>query len=311
MSLTFFTTTDGDVILRAGPEPGSKHDFRVHKFILSLASSVFRDMLAFPQPPDQTSDEHRLPVVDVLDPPKVLDTILRFIYPGVEPPNIATLSTLSMLLTTADKYNITSIYPALKEVLKALSPPDSFKAYIIASRFGFLEEAKEAARVARTSDFTFRRPEEIRYISSTDLFRYIQFVAQREASGLLTIQDALGLRPLEQPDLECDHGAEARDYYFRLEKTVEEVYIDNPRVMSKDLFTVLDMVPDPPLGCRPPSRSGEWYYECDEPLEVATKCPLQPMTIRRKLADLAEELAGQNLKLLEEFFGNGVGRGRY
>ena len=70
MSPTFLTTTDGDIVLRAGPEPDSKHDFRVHKFILSLASPVFKDMLAFPPPPDQTSNEHQLPVVDVLDPQK-------------------------------------------------------------------------------------------------------------------------------------------------------------------------------------------------------------------------------------------------
>ena len=35
MSSAFFTTVDGDVILRAGQKPGSRHDFRVHKLLLS------------------------------------------------------------------------------------------------------------------------------------------------------------------------------------------------------------------------------------------------------------------------------------
>jgi len=303
MSSAFFSTTDGDIILRAGPEPDSKHDFRVHKFILSLASSVFKDMLAFPQPPSQTLDEHQLPFVDVLDPPQVLDTILRFIYPGVEPPEITKLSTLAALLSTADKYNITSVYPALRGVLKILLPGDPFLAYIVASRFGFPEEAKEAAKVSRTSTLTYNNPEEeLRHISSTDLLRLVQFVHQREAQGLHRVQMAFEWWVLDEFD-DCDHGEleKAKDYYFRLGKAVEEAFVRNPCVGSKDLYAVLDQVPDPPPGCEPPSKSGQWYYE--ESYEDGFTCPLQPMTIRRKLADLAEELARENDKILNRFFG--------
>ena len=101
---SFFTTDDGDIILRAGTEPDSKHDFRAHKLILSLASPVFKDMFAFPQPPSQISNEpHQLHVIDVLDPPEVLDLVLRFVYPGVEPPKITDLSVLSTLLSATDK----------------------------------------------------------------------------------------------------------------------------------------------------------------------------------------------------------------
>jgi len=128
---TLFTTVDGDVILRAGPEPDSKHDFRVHKFILSLASSVFKDMFTLPQPPDQNQNEKPdIPTVNVSDPPEVLDTILRFVYPGVEPPKIADLPTLTALLSAADKYNITSIYPILRDALNTLLPGNPFRAYV-------------------------------------------------------------------------------------------------------------------------------------------------------------------------------------
>ena len=48
---TFFTTDDGEIVLRASSQPNSKYDFRVHKFILSLASPVFKDMFTFPQHP--------------------------------------------------------------------------------------------------------------------------------------------------------------------------------------------------------------------------------------------------------------------
>ena len=115
MSSTLFATDDRDIILRAGPEPDSKHDLRVHKLIISLAFPVFKDMFAFPQPPDRTRvEEPDIPIVDVPDRPKVLDATRRFIYLGVEPPKISDLPTLSTLLSAADKCNITTICPILR-----------------------------------------------------------------------------------------------------------------------------------------------------------------------------------------------------
>lgn len=114
MPSTFFTTDDGDVILRAGSKSDTQHDFHVHKFIISLASPVFKDMFTFPQPPGQSSDEqYQLPVVDIPETPEVLDIILRFIYPGIESPKITKQSTLTASLLAADKYDIASIYTLL------------------------------------------------------------------------------------------------------------------------------------------------------------------------------------------------------
>jgi len=267
MSLTSFTTTDGDIILRAGPEPDSKHDSRVHKFILSLASPVFKDMFAFPQPPNQTLNEHQLPIVDGLEPPEVIDTILRFIYPGVEPPKITKLSPLTALLSTADKYNIRSIHPALRQILKTLIPRTPIRVYIIACRFGFSEEAREAVKVTRTANFVHKSPhEDIQYVSSTDILRLFQFVQRREYQGRHRIEDAFEPRRLDL--VCCDHGEEAKDYYLRLEKAVQEGFALEPWIGSKGLLPVLDEIPDPPPGCKPPSR---WYYDDDD--EDGFGCP--------------------------------------
>jgi hypothetical protein len=216
MVSTFFTTDDGDIILRAGSVPNSKHDFRVHKFILSLTSPVFKDMFALPQPLDQTLDEqHGLPVVDVPEPPEALDIILRSIYPGVEPPKITLPSTLTALLFTADKYNISSVYPTLSGSLKAFlsSTSDSLWVYIMACRFGFSEVAKEAAKVSSTwSLYNLRNREDIRHVSSADLYRIFQFVLKRERDGLYTIRAALD-PPFLDESAECVHGGEdAQDY---------------------------------------------------------------------------------------------------
>lgn len=138
MPSTFFTTEDGDVIL---------HDFRVHRFILSLASPVIKYMFTFTQPPDQTLNERRLPVVGVSGTPEVLDIIAPI--------------TLS-----------------LKGSLKKLLPTRSvWVLYLITSWFGFSEVVKEAAEVSGVRHLSrLGNCEDLQHISSTDLFRLVEFI---------------------------------------------------------------------------------------------------------------------------------------
>jgi len=301
-SPNLFTTNGGDIILRAGPEPDSKHDFRVHKVILSLASPVFEDMFGLPQPPDQNlSGEDQLPIVEVSDPPEVLDKLLRLIYPGVEPPKIADIPTLTALLSAADKYNITSIYPALRDTLKTLLRNYPFRAYVVACRFGFLEEAKEAAKVGKARDVIREGiDEEVRHISSVDLLRWVKFIQEREAEGRSILMDAFDWSEWCAQS-SCDHEGDGDDFYFRLEKAVGDAITLNPCVESKDLFAVLDKVPDHPPGCKPPPHSAEFYRYGDD--RGVFECPLQPMTIRNNLVGVADEFDALNRKLLEKIFG--------
>ena len=308
MSSTLFTTEDGDIILHAKSDFDPKHDFRVHKLILSLASPVFKDMFAFPQPPDQTfNGSHQLPVIDVQEPPEVLDDILRFVYPGVEPPKINDLPKLTVMLSMADKYNITSIYPPLREKLKMFllpTPSNPFRVYIIACRFGFSEVAREAAGALNPRDLEYlndRGREDLQYVSSTSLFQLVQFTLARERQGLSTIRAALDQSWLEDSTVCSHHGKDAQDYYFHLQKAVEDAFITNPRVGSKDLFAVLDMVPDPPPGCDPLPKPADWYYEGGA--EEAFSCPLQAMTIRRRLSEIADDLSHINTTTLDKYFG--------
>jgi hypothetical protein len=306
MSSTLFTTDDGDIILRAGPEPGSTHDFRVHKLILSLASPVFKDMFAFPQPPDQTQNERpHIPIVCITDPPQVLDAILRFIYPGVDLPKFTDLSTLPPLLSAADKYDIASMRPVLRDALKSFIKAQAFRVYIVACRFGLLEEAKAAARAVSTQNLLYSRyDEDLPHVSSTDLFRLVQFALQREHQAWTEIEDFLGLR-WGQDDIFpiCKHTDEAKDFYFHLGKAVEEAFVNNPCIESKDLLQVLDQIPDPPPGCEAPPLPAQFYYEGGD--EDAFSCPFQPMTLRTKLTELAEVLDDLNDRMLNRFFAKG------
>ena len=303
---SLFTTHDGDVILRAGAGSDSQHDFRVHKFILSLASSVFKDMFTFPQPSDQNENEHPdIPVVDIPDSPEVVDTILRYIYPGVELPKVTKISILSALFSAADKYNIASMSPVLKESLKTFLSNDPFGVYAIACRFGLLEEAKEATRMSSSRNMVHRDYDDaVKHISSSDLYRYVQFIQTREYEGRSKIDNLLGRYELGI-DLDCDHWDDGEHFYFRLAKEVGDLFVRKPCLELKDLFEVFDRIPDPPPGCKPGAREAEWHYDGGD--ASAFSCPLMPMSIRNNLLTVSMELQDLNRRLLEKAFEKGIG----
>ena len=296
MPLDFFTTDDGDIVLRAGQGSYPVHDFRVHKFILSLVSPVFKDMFASPQPPDQNHNEQPdTSIIDISEPPYILDTILRLIYPGVELPKIPNVSTLNALLSMADKYNITSLYPVLRQSLKTFLPGNPFRVYIIACRFGFLEEAKQALRVL-TPEATTLRPaheKDLRHISSIDLYRLMWFIRTREREGRAKIRVSTLLIPGEYLNI-CEHWSDGEDFYDRLEGKLQNLFEENPCAQFDDLNGVLAKLPDPPLGCAPElqmTEDGEEIF-----------CPLRPSSIRDCLTFLARALNEINDTLIESAF---------
>ena len=145
-----FEAPDGDIILRTQGPP--IHDFRVHKLILSLASSVFRNMFGVPQPRSHTPNID-VDVVDVTDPPRALDLVLKLIYP-FPPPKVDDLDLLVQGLIIADKYNIEGVRVRLREPLNKLMKEEPLRVYAIALRFGLEEEA----RSRQASTFQGSRP---------------------------------------------------------------------------------------------------------------------------------------------------------
>lgn len=295
----FFTTDDGDVILHASSESGSTHDFRVHRLILCLGSPVFKDMFSFPQPPDQSQNEQLgIPTINVPDSPEVLDAILRFICPGAELPKFTDLSALPALLSGADKYSIPSMSLVLRNTLKTFIPAESFRVYIIARRFGFLEEAKAAAMTS-TWEIISRNvhEKEVRHISSVELYRLVWFVIEREASGLSKIGNFVALDPhgYYNPCPVEEHWSGSTEFYVELGKRLRCLFMQNPCVQSDGFIRILDMLPDPPLGCEPGCSNEEGEIEC----------PLQPSFIRVGLNGLVIQLHQVSCELLEEAFEKG------
>ena len=269
------------------------HDFRVHKFILSLASPVFKDMFAFPQPPDH-NERPNTPIVDISEPPYALDMILRLVYPGVELPNIPDVSTLNTLFSTADKYNITSIYPVLRQSLKTFLPGDPFRVYIIACRFGFLKEAKQALRMSTPDEATTLRPadeKDLRHTSSTDIYRFMWFTRTRERSGRAKIRESILLNPDHDIDVCDEHWVDGQDFLSQVEGKLQNLFEENPCAQFGDLNGVLGKLPDPPLGCIPRVTEDWQIY-----------CPLRPSFVRNRLILLASALNNINDTLIESAF---------
>jgi len=296
MPSNLFTTDNGGVVLRATQCSYPAYDFRVHKFILSLASPVFKDMFTFPQPPDQNHNEQpKIPIINFSEPPYILDMILRLIYPGAELPNIPNVSTLNDLFSVADKYNMTSLYPILRQSLKTFLPSNPFRVYIIACRFGFLDEAKQALRVLTPDAATLEteHEEDLRHISSIDLYRLMWFFTMRKRSGQARIREVTSLTPEFYYNLCCKHCANGQGFYEQLERRLQNLFEENPCAQFDDLNGVLDTLPDPPLGCAPEDlRDGDQIIDC----------PLRPSTIRHRLTLLANALNNINDKFTESSF---------
>lgn len=178
-----FIANDADIALRT-PEPKL---FRVHKSILSIASSVFRDMLEVPQSSSEPSKEGEceLPIVDVHDSAEDLEVLLRMIYPVAFPP-ITDLDALSNALVILDKYYTEGLQERLKPLLisSTFLTTDPMRVYAIACRWGFKAEAAVAAPYASAVGIsTFTCVDDMRYISGLDYHRIALLAQERREIG--------------------------------------------------------------------------------------------------------------------------------
>ena len=186
MSTYQFTADDADIVLRAS-RCDVPREFRVHKFILSIASPVFKDMFDIPQPiPSTTPAGATTPVIDVDDTPEDLENFLRMVYPfGF--PTTPTLDAISRTLVILDKYQVqgTSLLP-LRSLL--VSPVFlkcyPLRVYSIACCWKFKEEADLAAPYTNSCDILASISEEdIRRMTSMEYHRILILGKERRSKG--------------------------------------------------------------------------------------------------------------------------------
>lgn len=170
---------DADIVLRTHRSKG----FRVHRSVLSVASPVLRALVAeAPKTSPEDDEKGELPEVNVEDAPEDLDLLLRLIYPVTPSPKFEDFDTLSRAFAILQKYQVEGAQGLLKPML--ISPSflasDPVRAYALACRLGFKEEAEVAAPLAATTDFTATiRAEDLRKMSGIDYHRLVVLSKER------------------------------------------------------------------------------------------------------------------------------------
>jgi len=244
-----FTTEDGDVILCVGPDD----TFRVHKLVLSLASPVFKGLFQTAQPDQPDRSQGDLPTIPITDPPESVDLLLRFIYPGVVPPVVTDPTTLSALLTIADKYCIQTILPIVKERLvnKEVLEKDPFAVYMVARRWGLTGVAKKAAR-GLTLPKVMASPssKDPQNFTGDDFFRLVWFMQKRGEEGKLMIRGEI---PYGNDMHDVDSVVEVQSFEQLIERILDEFEV-NPCLDTERMVEVFANPPDPP-------QSDDYYYE--------------------------------------------------
>ena len=175
MTTQWKTPPDADVILRAS----GGREFHAHKLVLSLASSVFRDMFSVPQP--SPTGLSQLPIVDVNDSPEALEIFLLIIYP-TRKPLINDLQILTSVLRLADKYDAKGVLDVQRDYLPSTYgalPP--IQMYTILCACDREEEAGAAARrVPFASLKTFDSSPLLQLITIAQYQRLVSFMTARD-----------------------------------------------------------------------------------------------------------------------------------
>ncbi|TCD65994.1 hypothetical protein EIP91_001941 [Steccherinum ochraceum] len=148
-----FNRPDRDVVLLSADQV----KFACHKAVLSIASPFFADMFSLPQKPgssispsnDDSVESDETPIIPVAESSKVLDTLLRLIYP-TDTPALDDQAHVAEVFCTAKKYQI----PGSSNCLSILSPrfheqtmTRSLEAFAILCMLGMEAEVSMVAKI--------------------------------------------------------------------------------------------------------------------------------------------------------------------
>jgi len=200
-----FSSPDGDVVL------GSKDGvfFRVHSFVLKMASGWFRAMFTLPQKP---------PGPDPLDPiyvgedASVLEGLLRMIC-GLPIPKLDTYEAIEPILDAAEKYDM----PGPLSVIRALvmTPAllgDPLRLYAIACRYGWHEEARAASQCTLVLDLHAPQHRPMLQKLRTDaLLNLLELHHGRREALRCRLNDPPFVN--DQGDATCSHCGNPVDYH--------------------------------------------------------------------------------------------------
>lgn len=194
-----FDHPDADVILRSSDK--EPVDFRVFKLFLSLASPFFAMIFTLPQPnsPVYVEElEDGVPVIQMSEDRRTLHLLLQFCYPIalLDVPRLSSLQELQSVTEAAFKFEMDGVKRFAKKTIVEPRFVESqpLRVFAIACRFGWVAEAKIAAR------HTLRQPmmnssyfEELVHITAAAYHRLQQYhrICGEVAASRAKMQPAL------------------------------------------------------------------------------------------------------------------------
>ncbi|TFK85766.1 hypothetical protein K466DRAFT_566416 [Polyporus arcularius HHB13444] len=168
MAAAPFDRSDADFIMRTSDGV----EFRVHRLILSMASSVFEGMFSIPKPSALLSNPN-IPDISIPEDSETIDLYLRICYPLIDP-EVPTLLLLRKVVTTGFKYDAPMVVHAMKRELRQprFMDKDPLHVFVIACLWEWEEEAKVAAEnVALAGTMVGLFPELLDEISAGAYYR--------------------------------------------------------------------------------------------------------------------------------------------
>ncbi|KAG5654172.1 hypothetical protein H0H81_006554 [Sphagnurus paluster] len=173
-TVTPFDNPAADIILRSSDK--IPVDFRVFKLLLSLASPFFAAAFTLPQP---EADDTIMPVMEMEEDADTLALLLGLCYPVsvCAPPRLRTLRDLRMVMKAAVKFEMDGIQQHLRTLLvePRFIEQQPLRVYAIACRYGWIKEAREAARNTLRYPADTPLVDELELISGGTYHRLLQY----------------------------------------------------------------------------------------------------------------------------------------
>ncbi|KAK7692535.1 hypothetical protein QCA50_004165 [Cerrena zonata] len=137
---------DADIVLQA-----CGVDFRVHKLILSHASSVFKDMFSLPR--NCSTLQEGIPIVEVTEDAQTMHDVLSLIYLNTHGVDLDELSTLQRVLLAPRKYSMDNLHSMIGEILRSHANSDPIHVFVVACITNHPEIAHLAAKEILKFDY--------------------------------------------------------------------------------------------------------------------------------------------------------------
>lgn len=141
-----FNFDDADVILRARGV-----DFRVHKLVLTHASTVFKDMFSLPR--NRSASQENIPVIEVTEDPQTIHDVLSLIYPNSHNIDLDNFSTLQRVSLASRKYSVDNARLLIQRVLQLKAAENPVRVFALACNAEEPNVARNAARHSLRQDY--------------------------------------------------------------------------------------------------------------------------------------------------------------